>query len=217
MARRGRAIVVAMALLAACSSNGDTAPTSEATSAPATTPSTTDAPATTVAPATTSTTAAPPTTTDPADSLAAEVEAAFLEADRLGREASMDPFDPEKEAAALDRRLGVIRDDLESLLADYRARNYALRENSDTPPTVSIIDAPGAMAETSDVARLEICEVNSWILVEVGAGPNGVDAVIDPTVVSSRATVFLRLDDGVWKIEGGNQTGRWEGASECPD
>ena len=44
----------------------------------------------------------------------------------------------------------------------------------------------------SDVAEVQICEVNSWILVEVGAGPNGTDAIVNPDVIASRSTVFLR-------------------------
>ena len=51
--------------------------------------------------------------------------------DRLGREASQDPFNADKEAAALDRRLGVVRENFAAKLADYRTRNYAIRPNPD--------------------------------------------------------------------------------------
>ena len=177
------ALGVASLLAAGCSSS-DAAPATtvveptvvETTSPPpATDPPTSDAPSTDPG-----TTITPSTTVDPAAALAAEVEADFLEADRLGREASMDPFDPEKEAAALDRRLGVIRDNLAATLADYRANNYAIRENPTTPPSITVEVPPALVVEGGDVAEMQICEVDSWVLVEVGAGPNGGDAIVNP-------------------------------------
>ena len=131
MSRAGNVLASAVgalavvALLAAGCSTGEATPATtvvdttvvQPTSPTATAPPETDPP----------TTLAPTTTHDPAAALAAEVEADFLEADRLGREASMDPFDADKEAAALDRRLGVIRDNFAAKLADWRVRNYALR------------------------------------------------------------------------------------------
>ena len=106
-----------VALLAAGCSNNEASPAStivDPTVVETTSPATTsDSPST----------VAPTTTLDPTAALAAEVEADFLEADRLGREASMDPFDAAKEAAALDRRLGVIRDNFAAKLAEYRTKN----------------------------------------------------------------------------------------------
>jgi hypothetical protein len=148
--------------------------------------------------------------------LAAQVEADLLEAFRLGREASQDPFNAEKEQAALDRRLGVIADNLSATLADYRAKNYAIRPNEDVPASVTVEGDPVFLGPNNEVAEVQICEVNSWILVEVGAGPNGTDAVVNPDVVAARSTVFMRNVDGAWLFEGGNEVGRWEGAAECP-
>ena len=134
----------------------------ETTSAPSTTGSaTTDSPAT----------EAPTTTLDPAAALAADVEADFLEADRLGREASMDPFDAAKEAAALDRRLGVIRENFAAKLAEYRTKNQAIRANDASPASVTVEVPATLVVDGGDVAEMQICEVDSWVLVEVGAGP----------------------------------------------
>ncbi len=109
---RGRNVLVALALaggaLVACS-NDDASPSPTSAADPVVAPVTDP----TVAPTTPSTTSAPTTTLDPAAQLAAEVEADLLEAFRLGREASQDPFNAEKEQAALDRRLGVIADNLQ--------------------------------------------------------------------------------------------------------
>lgn len=174
----------------------------------------TSAPTATTDPPTT--TAAPTTTLDPASVLAAEVEADFLEADRLGREASMDPFDADKEAAALERRLGVIRNNLAATLADYRANGYAIRANDTTPASITVEVPATLVVEGGDVAELQICEVDSWVLVEVGAGPNGSDAVVNDEVVASRAQIFMRDVDGLWKYEGGAVDAEWEGAASCP-
>lgn len=200
-------------LLAACSgSDGDAVDTAAVVTPPATDPPTTAPPTTTEPP---TTTAAPTTTFDPADQLAAEVEADLLEAFRLGREAEKDPFDSEKERAALGRRLGVIAENLAAALADYRSQNYALRPNPDVAASVLVESRPIFLGD-GEVAEVQICEVNSWVLVEVGAGPNGADAIVNPDVLASRSVVFMRNVDGVWKFEGGNELQRWEGSTTCP-
>ena len=125
MTRAGNVVVGAVgvfALLAAGCSNDESVPA--ATAVESTVVDTTSPPPATDPPVTDPvTTVAATTTLDPATALAAEVEADFLEADRLGREASMDPFDAAKEAAALDRRLGVIRENFAATLAEYRTKN----------------------------------------------------------------------------------------------
>jgi hypothetical protein len=210
MARRGSVLVVACAvsLAAACSSTDGDGATVTATPTP-----TDSDPTTSTTPPTTE---APTTTLDPAQALAAQVEADFREADRLGREASMDPFDAVKEAAALDRRLGVIADSFAAKLADWRARNYALRTNPDVPASITVEVPATLVLEGADVAEMQICEVDSWIVVEPEAGPNGADAIVNSEIASYRSTIFLRNVDGVWRIEGGNELGRWEGLAECP-
>jgi hypothetical protein len=214
MARKGGVLAAAatLLLLAACSgSDGGAAPST--TSAPAATTAATPAPTTTSAPPTSQ---APTTTIDPAQTLAAQVESDFREADRLGREASMDPFDAEKEAAALERRLGVIAENFAAKLAEWRDLNYALRENPDVPASLTVEIPATLVLEGGDVAEMQICEVDSWIVVEIGAGPNGSDAIVNDEIVSYRTTIFMRNGGGIWRIEGGNETGRWEGAVECP-
>ena len=82
MARWGSALAVgALSVLAACSSGGGSDAVETSIGAPSV-PSSTDTPTTTEAPTTTT---APPTTIDPAEALAAEVEADLLEAFRLGQ------------------------------------------------------------------------------------------------------------------------------------
>lgn len=200
--------------LVACSSAGDADP------APTTDPSTTvavsepEATTTTAAP---TTTVAPTTTLDPAESLAAEVEADLLEAFRLGRVAFQDPFDEAKEQAAKERRLGLIAQRFADSLAEYREKNYALRPNEQTPASVVVEGLPVFLGSDGEVAEVQVCEVNSWILVEVGAGPNGTDAVVDPSILATRAKIFMREVDGTWLFEGSRSIAEWEGAPACLD
>jgi len=214
MSPRGSLLAAAMvtSLLAACSSGGDASPETTTTTPTVTAtteaePTTTDAPTTTEAPTT--------TTIDAAQVLAAEVEADLLEAFRLGREASQDPFNASKEQAALERRLGAIADGLQGSLAEFRERNYAIRPNYITPASVVVESAPRFLGSDGEVAQVQICEVNSWILVEIGAGPNGTDAIVNPDVVASRATIFMRDVDGIWLFEGSSLIEEWEGVAEC--
>lgn len=209
-------MVVALAslLLAACAtSDGDVA---ETTSVVSTVPSATDAPTTVPSTDAPPTTAAPTTTIDPAEDLAAQVEADLLEADRLANEALQDPFDAEMEAAALERRTGFLENLLRETLAEYRRLNRALRPNPDVPATVEVEVPAELVLEGGDVAELQVCEVNSWILVEVGAGPSGSDAIVDPNVVAFRTLALMRNVDGTWLVEGGTILGQWEEATECP-
>ncbi len=121
-------------VLAACSSSGDDAATE-------TTPTTSPAPTTTTEPpppptsTTPPTTEAPTTTLDEAAELAAQVEADFREADPAWRtKRSQDPFDAEKEAAALDRRLGVVRETLRRTnLPTIATQNYATQAEPERP------------------------------------------------------------------------------------
>ena len=212
MARKGGALILASAVLtlAACSgSDGDATPST----VPVTVAPTTAAPTTTSTPTTTQ---APTTTIDPAEALAAEVEADYREAIRLGDEALQDPFDAARETAALDRRLGIIRENFAERLARYRTESLAIRENETVPATI-VVEQPARLVPPSDdVIEMQVCEVDSWIVVEVGAGPNGTDAVVNPDVVAYRAQVFMRNVDGVWRYEGGNDLASWEGATSCP-
>jgi hypothetical protein len=215
MARRGSALAVAVTVLCLASCAGDDDPATAPTLPPTAPPTTSRIPVTAEPTSPPPTTEAPTATTTPAQDLAAEVEADLLEAFRLGREASMDPFNAGKEQAALDRRLGMIAQSLSNSLADLRSKNYAIRPNPNVTASVVVESPPRFVGAESRVAEVQICEVNSWLLVEVGAGPNGTDAVVDPDVVSSRATIFMRNVDDVWRFEGSDLIEEWFGAEEC--
>jgi hypothetical protein len=199
-------------MLASCAGSDEAAP--DTTPEVSTTAATTvpDPTTTSVAP----TTEAPTTTTDPTAALAAQVEADYREAIRLGDEASGDPFDRALEEAALERRLGVVRENFAARLADYRDSNYAIRPSESVPATITVEVPARLVPPSDDVAEMLVCEVDSWVLVEVGAGPDQSDAVVDSEINAYRAQVFLRLVDGIWRYEGGNDLASWEGATSCP-
>lgn len=213
MTRRGAVLAVAAVtvVIAACSSSDDAAPTTSP--APSTVATTTEPdPTTTAAPTTTE---APTTTLDPAEALAAEVEADLRAGLDAARTAGVDPFDQAAEDEAIRLRTGFARENLETRLADWRVKNYAIRQNQHVPPSVTIETPARLLEDGADVAEVQICEVDSWILVEPGAGANGTDAVVGPDVLTYRTRVLLRRIDGTWKIEGADELGRWEGSTSC--
>ena len=210
MTRRGNVAAVAVGvavLMSACSSD-DAAPTATeaevavdvGTTSPATSTETSATPTTPTTPST----EAPTTSLDPATALAADVEADLLEAFRLGREASMDPFNADKEAAAMDRRLGVIAENFAATLADYRARNYAIRPNSKVPAVGDRSRRPGvsrrstARSPKSRSARSIPGSWSRWELVRTEVTPSSTRTWSRPG-----RSLFLRNIDGVWRFEGG--------------
>jgi hypothetical protein len=213
MARKGGALILASAVLtlAACSgSDGDASPAT----VPVTVAPTTAAPNTTSA--TTTTTQAPTTTTDPAEVLAAEVEADFMETFRLTDVAFQDPSDAAKVAAALEGYVESNRDLVERQLSELRDLGRAARPNPNVVAEVRIEKPAVFVASPNDAALLQVCQVDSWIIVEPGAGPDGTDAVVNSDVTSYRSNFVLISVDGRWRIRGSESLGEFPGASKCP-
>ncbi len=214
MVRKGSVLVLASAVLtlAACSSDDDAIPSTTPESV-ATVATTTAAPTTSAPP----TTQAPTTTIDPAQTLAAEVEADLLEAFRLTDEAFQDPSDEAKVVAALDGYVGSNRDLVELQLSELRDLGRAARPNPDIVAEVLIEKPAVFVASPDDAALLQTCQVDSWIIVEPGAGPQGTDAIVNSDVTSYRSNFILILVDGQWRIRGSESLGEFPGASKCPD
>jgi hypothetical protein len=221
MSRAGNVLASAVgalgvaALLATGCSSDEAAPGStvvrptvvETTSPPpATDPPSTD-PATTIAPT---------TTLDPAATLAAEVEADFLEAFAALYEAVQDPGDDEKLSTALDWHVAPNRRFIADQLEEYRLNGWIARPNPDVNAVV-VIEVPAILLDPSDdAAELQVCEVDSWIVVEPGAGPDGSDALVNDELNTYRSTYFVRRVDGRWLVEGSSEIGSWLGLKSCP-
>lgn len=215
MRRAGNVLVMLAAgtLMAACSSGDDTASPTTATPEPTrvvveSTPTTSTT--------TTTTTLAPTTTLDPATELAAEVEADFLETFRLTDLAIQEPTNDARVAAALDGYIESNRDLIENQLADLRTKGYVARPNPNVAAGV-IIENPAVLASSpADTAVIQVCEIDSWIVVEPGAGPNGSDAIVDPDVTSYRSNYIVAKVDSRWRIRGSQSLGSWPGEPSCP-
>lgn len=201
--------------LAACSGSEDATTTVPPTDDASTTdpPTTTDAPTTTPPP----TTDAPTTTVDPATAFADEVEADFLETMRLTDEAFMDPTNDDKVAAALAGFVGGNLDYIRGLLEEFRTNGWVARPNPDVLDSIVIEARAQPNGVRPDSAVLQVCDVNAWIVVEPGAGPNGSDAIVDPDVVAFRSRYALERIDGRWLILGSAPLGSWNGVAACPD
>ena len=191
MTRAGNVLAVAVGvglIVSACAGSDDatpvatiTQPTVEPTMAAPTEPTTTNAP---------TTTEASTTTIDPATTLAAEVEADLLEAFRLGARSLAGSLQRSEGGRQLSN-VGSASSprSFKRSLADYRTKDYAIRPNESIPASVTIEGRRTSSDRTTEVRRVQVCEVDSWILVEVGAGPNGTDAIVDPDVLAYRSTV----------------------------
>jgi hypothetical protein len=222
---RGVGLVLGAAALvgmAACGGSGGSAETSSPPDPPATAATTvspepptttaattTAAPTTTGAPPTTTSTLAPTTTQDPAEALAAEVEAAYLEAVELRYAAAMDPGNAIAIERALERRTGPSRSVLADELRDLAARRLRIVESESEPPQTIIEQV--SIGDDHVVATVKACVIDSWILVETGAGPSGSDAIVDDSVASYRSIAELKLADGVWRISSIAEEGAWLG------
>ena len=220
MTRRGNVVAIAVGvavLVSACASDVAAPNTTVSEVEVATTPLTTstDAPATPTTP-TAPSTDAPTTTLDPAATLAADVEADLLETFRLTDLAIQEPTNDAKVAAALDGYIDSNRDLIQERLEDLRANGYVARPNPDVEAGV-IVERPAVRTSSpANTAVIQVCEVDSWIVVEPGAGPDGSDAIVDPDVTSYRSNYVLSKMDGRWRIRGGETLGEWPGEAACP-
>ena len=188
MTRRGNVVAIAVGvavLVSACASDVAAPNTTVAEVEVDTTPP----PTSTEAPPTTSITPntdAPTTTLDPAATLAADVEADLLEAFR----STVKPrfgSDERREGAAAWLALGIEsnRDFIAEQLDEYRANGWALGPNADVQAAV-IVEVPPTLIvpATTSGRQVQICEVDSWIVVEPGAGPERNRRDRDPDVSS---------------------------------
>jgi hypothetical protein len=197
------------------------APTTErtATSPVATTQPPTSVPVATIpptAPPATSPPTAPPSTLDPEDQAMAEaVERDWREAMRLFREAQMNPTD----ATALERVLAHVTaewtDRTRRFIARLAESNLRILAEPQLDPTLTVESGPVPVPFTSDEVAIVGCEIDPWVLVEVGTGPGGTDTVVNQTVIAYRHEVRLRFEGGIWKIVQVNLIEKWEDTSRC--
>lgn len=199
-----------------CSSGDDTA--SDTSTSAATTTTTTEATTTTPPPTSTSeattTTTEPPTTEQPTTTTTTEPfdEVQEVTEDFLSMWAAFDAAIRDPADASLETELhgwvtGSVAAESLELLSDYRDRGLRARRRDDLPASVQV----EGVAVAGDSAELTACELNSDELVEVGAAPDGSDAVVDDSISSRRFTAQLTRGPEHWLV------GRITMVSEWPE
>jgi hypothetical protein len=71
--------------------------------------------------------------------------------------------------------------------------------------------------QAPDRASAVVCNTDGSERVRPGAGPNGIDIIVDDLFVSRRDTYEMQLDaDGVWRLYGGSIIGNPSAVDLCP-
>lgn len=164
--------------------------------------------------------ASPPSTTDPItdiDQIAADVEAAYLESLSLIDKAFNAPDDGPTVAAAIATLTGPMRAQIEAHLRERAQLNYRTMVNPAYPASAHVEVNARRNGDGADEFVLTACIVDTWILVETGAGPHGSDAVVDDAFVSYRSVARLIPKGDSWVISQATEVDRWQGATQCPD
>ena len=157
----------------------------------------------------------------PAGEVEPEVEQAVVDAATgawaLLDAARTDPSDQDKIDAAIAAYTGPAARTVTELLTNYGVTGQVSRPDTDTPATIVPYPDTVEVATGGDEATVELCEVDTNVLVQPGTGEGGSDVVVDDDVASHRLEVTLRLVDGVWLESAGEILETFEGATTCPD
>jgi hypothetical protein len=214
--RRSAAVLVLAALaVAACSGSDDAATTSPtATSAPATTvaePTTTPDSVTTTAVETTS---APPTTVDDGARLRT-AEQAYIAAWEATWNVFRDPRNAElredAESRYTDANLEQLVENIDSLVED----GYTASPSPTAPASATIAGPARFINDERTMVDLVVCEVNTDWFFEVGAAPDGSDALLRDEPVAVLIVARVELVGGDWKPRGGDVLSEVFGAETC--
>ncbi|WP_300625526.1 hypothetical protein [Ilumatobacter sp.] len=196
---------------AVVTSTSETSPTTDAvvpTTAPDTS-TTTDStpPPSTSDPAPTSIETIPltvPSTTEvPLDDLTAEereVVEFVLESFRLFNELRLDPTNDDKYDAALALRTGASLDASRGLIDEYRENGLMGTPFPNLPSTITPFLDTITIAEDGSSASVDVCWLNSNILVEVGGNPDGTDRVLNDIISAEYERYTLTRVGGAWLI-----------------
>jgi hypothetical protein len=213
------AALVAVLVIAACSSD-DTASPGTTTSASSVAPSTTgtsSSASTTSTSTSTATTTAPPTTIDARLDARLDAESKVRAAVADGYAAfsaclvAMPACDTSTLAAV---RAGDLLQQNVDRIAEWNAAGYTVRDRDQFRFVIeSVTLADAALTQATVVT----CIADGSKLVQPAAGPNGVDVLVDGAYTSGRDEIEMRLDsDGVWRAYSGRPIGPTEARDVCP-
>ena len=227
--RRGpsfRLIVVVSALtvgvLASCTSKKagptfdtrppSTVPSATTSTAPVTTTkvaATSTVPVTTVLTATT--TVAVSTSPPPANATEQAVRSAIDKA-RADGDACMRALPKCDVATLAASRGGVSLENLTKVITQANAEGQVSRNRDRNHYKIESVAISGP-----DRASAVVCNTDGSERVIPGAGPNGIDIIVDDRFVSRRDTYEMQLDaDGVWRLYGGGIIGNPSAVDLCP-
>lgn len=211
---RSLAGVAALGLLVACSGGADDA-------APDTSPASSTAAATSAeTTVTTLATTVPPTTATPTPVTETEPPANQEQLVRAAVEASIEAFSacllslPNCDVAGLeDTRRGELLDVNVQRISEWNAAGYAVRDRDSFRYVIERVE----LNDDATQATVVVCIADGTKLVIPGAGPGGVDVIVDDSYISGREAWDVRLDDdGVWRPYAAPPAGPTEASDVCP-
>ena len=181
----GRAVTIvatACVVLAACGgSDSDSAAT---TTSPSTTTATVTTATTTTNAAPVETTEAPSTTIDETEQLAA-AEQAYLDAFDAYIAAARDPSNPDLRAEIERLYTGPNLEFTIDQLDGFVEQNWVARPGEEPSRTIILLP-PQFLPDRTDFVELVACEINTEVFVELGAAPDGSDALVTDEVTVRR-------------------------------
>jgi len=219
MRQRAIAIVVVVAsclLLAACNSSGSDSDASTTTTTIAPPPTavatTTEPPASSTEPPAPSTEA--PTTTIDTEAQFAAAEQAYLDAFYAYIAATRDPANPDLRAEIDRLYTGPSLESAISQLDGFVRQNWVARP-AEEPSVATVLVSPQFLPDRTDIVELVACAINTERIVEVGAAPDGSDALVDDEVTVVRGLIRLELIDGQWKAQSGETLATLAAPEDC--
>ena len=211
---RGVVIVVASCLLlAACGG-------SDSDSETATTSTTAGSSPTTVADTTSTTTESPVGTTGvtnttlDADAQLAAAEQAYLDAFDAYIAAARDPANPDLRANIEALYTGPNLEFTISQLDSFVEQNWVARPGEE-PSRTMILESPQFLPDRVDLVELVACEIDAEVFVELGAAPDGSDALVTDETVVRRIVVRVRSIDESWKSDSGEVIAELSTPEDC--
>src|SRR5262245_25312142 len=139
---------------------------------------------------TTTTTVAPTTTLDPVAAEEAAVSEAAEQA-RLARTQAFIHLDDPAAIAALDQYYagdGTARAEVDQSLEDLRTEGWHVRPHPTIPEALTVEQITFTDGPPPTRADLVVCVVDSAIIFEPGAGPDGGDVIVNDVVGAFRST-----------------------------
>ncbi|MFV0258026.1 MAG: hypothetical protein ACK5PP_06220 [Acidimicrobiales bacterium] len=205
---RGALLVLGVVALMAC---GGSDPDDAIITSPPGTPVDTDPVPSTARP---TTTLATTTTTDPAEAAAA----AALARTEAWIECAEDPQVCDPVAALSPTTAGDSLDRLVAVIEEWAVEGWVSRPNPNAPPVHTEIVSAAIDSDHPTHADVRVCQVDTGMVVDLGAGPGGEDVIVNDVISTNIADLDVRLgDDEVWRVYDLHMVERLEGATECPD